>query len=108
MANGALLLGIEPGLHENLREQIAEILSVGGQRLYDSAMIIEARSGYHDLGKAICNVLDALEQTPFIFQRLAAAGSCLCLWPVAHLWDPQLKRLRQSRFQRIGIRASPG
>lgn len=108
MANCALLLGIQPGLHERLREQIAEVLSVGGQRLYDSATLIEAQPGYRGMGKAICNVLDALEHTSSVFQRLTEAGSCLCLWPTAHLWDPQLKILRQLRFHRTGTRAPPG
>jgi len=107
MANSALLLGIQPGLHERLREQTAQFFSIGGQRLYDSAAVIEAQPGYHGLGKAICHVLDALEQNTFLFERLTEAGSGVCLWPCAHLWDPQLNILRRTRFHRIGTRAPP-
>ncbi len=108
MANCALLLGIQPGLHERVREKTAQIFSIGGQLLYDCAAVIEVQPGYHGLGKAICHVLDALEKTTFLFERLTDAGSSVCLWPCAHLWDPHLKILRRSRFHRVGTRAPPG
>jgi hypothetical protein len=107
MVNCALLLGIQPGLHERVREQTAQIFSIGGQRLYDSQAIIEAQPGYHGLGKAICNVLDALEPNTFLYERLTEAGSGICLWPFAHLWDPHLNILRRTRFHRIGTRSPP-
>jgi hypothetical protein len=104
----SLLLGIQPGLHRQLREEIAQILCVGGQRLYDSATRIETQPGYFGLGKAICSVLDALEPTTSLFERLAEAGAGICLWPTPQLWDPQLKTLRRSQFHRIRTRSPPG
>jgi hypothetical protein len=103
----SLLLGIQPALHGQLREEIAQILSIGGQRLHDSAARIEIQPGYFGLGQAICSVLDALAPTTALFERLAEAGASICLWPSPQLWDPQRKILRRSRFHRIRTRSSP-
>lgn len=107
LTHSALLLGIQPGLHGNLRDEIAQILLVGGQRLHDSAARIERQPGYFGLGQAICGVLDALVPTTSLFERLAEAGAAICLWPTPHLWDPHRKILRKSRFHCIRTRSSP-
>ncbi len=107
LTNSALLLGVQPGLHGKLRDEIAQILSVGGQRLHDGAARIEHQPGYFGLGQAICGVLDAILPATSLFERLAEAGAAICLWPTPQLWDPHHKILRKSIFHRIRTRSSP-
>jgi hypothetical protein len=105
LSRALLLLGIQPGLHERLREETAQILAVPGQLLLDSA--IQAHANYQNQGQAICHVLNALEPSSSLFECLADAGAGICLWPALELWDPQRKIFRLSPYRSIRTRASP-
>ena len=107
LSRALLLLGIQPGLHERLREEASQILALPGQLLHDSAALIQAHPNYKNQGKAICHVLNALEPSTSLFERLADAGASVCLWPALELWDPQRKILRLSPYRSIRTRASP-
>jgi len=107
LSRALLLLGIQPGLHGRLREEAAQILAVAGQLLHDSAALIQAHPSYHHQGKAICHVLNALEPSASLFERLADVGAGVCLWPALQLWDPRRKILRLSPYRPIRTRASP-
>ena len=102
-----LLFGIQPGLHERLREETSQILVLPGQLLHDSAALLQAHPNYQNQGKAICHVLNALEPSTSLFERLADVGAGVCLWPALQLWDPQRKILRLSPYRSIRTRASP-
>lgn len=107
LSRAGLLLGIQPGLHPRLREEVAQMLAVPGQRLHDSAAFMAAHPDCQSQGKAICMVLDSLQPSPFLFDRLADAGCGVCLWPPLNRWDPQGKIFRLSPYRCIRTRASP-
>jgi hypothetical protein len=107
LSRALLLLGIQPGLHWRLREETAQILAVSGQLLHDSVTRIQAHPSYQNQGQAICHVLNALEPSTSLFERLAEVGAGVCLWPALELWDPQRKIFRLSPYRSIRTRASP-
>ena len=94
LSRTALMLGVQPGLHERLREEISGILGLPGQVYYDNRMIVNERPDARRLGKAIRNLLNELEDSPSIFDRLAEVGANVCLWPPPNRWDPRHKRFR--------------
>ena len=100
----SLLLSIDPTRNERQREDTAQILSLPGQLLHDSAAMINDQPGYQSRGEAVCNVLNAIPHTIYLFERLAEAGFVARLWPRPQHADGQ--RL-PSLFQCSGIRASP-
>ncbi len=107
LSRALLLLGIQPGLHQRLREETAHILAMPGQLLHDSAALIQTHPNYQNQGKAICHVLNALEPSTSLFERLADVGAGVCLWPALELWDSQRKIFRLSPYRSIRTRASP-
>ncbi len=96
LSRTALMLGVQPGLHERLREEIKRILALPGQLYYDSTAIVNEHPDARHLGKAICKLLNELEDSPSIFDCLAEAGANVCLWPPPKRWDPRHKRFRSS------------
>ncbi len=96
LSRTALMLGVQPGLHERLREEIKRILALPGQLYYDSTAIVNEHPDAQHQGKAICKLLNELEDSPSIFDRLAEVGANVCLWPPPKRWDPRHKRYRSS------------
>ncbi|MCP4600792.1 MAG: hypothetical protein GY847_09715 [Proteobacteria bacterium] len=92
----ALMLGIQPGLHERLREDSARVLELSGQLLLDSAALIKERPDARSQGKAICCILNVIENSTSLFERLAEAGSNVCLWPPPKRWNPRLRNFQSS------------
>ncbi len=92
----ALMLGIQPGLHKGLREDIARVLALPGQLLHDSTANIRDFTDAQSKGRAICCILNAIEESTLIFERLAEAGAKVCLWPPPMRWDARLKIFRSS------------
>jgi hypothetical protein len=107
LSRAGLLLGIQAGLHQRLREEMAQILAVPAQRLHDSAALMAAHPDCQSQGQAICMVLDSLQSSSCAFDRLADAGAQVCLWPPLNRWDPQLKIFRLSAYRSMRTRASP-
>ena len=107
LSRAGLLLGIQAGLHQRLREEMAQILAVPAQRLYDSAALLAAHPDCQSQGQAICLVLDSLQSSRCVFDRLADAGAEVCLWPPLNRWDPQKKIFRLSAYRSMRTRASP-
>jgi hypothetical protein len=93
----ALILGVAPGLSERVREELATILSISGQLLHDGAALIKRCPGVQILGKTIHRILNAIEKSPSIFERLAEAGAKVRLWPPPRQWDSRLHIFRSSR-----------
>lgn len=102
-----LLLGIQAGLHQRLREEMAQILAVPAQRLHDSAALMAAHPDCQSQGQAICKVLDSLQSSSLVFDRLTDAGAQVCIWPPLNRWDPQLNIFRLSAYRSMRTRASP-
>jgi len=94
LSRTALMLGVQPGLHERLREEISGILALPGQPYYDCTAIVNEHPDARHQSKAICNLLEQLENSPSIFDRLAEVGAKVCLWPPPKRWDPRHKRFR--------------
>ncbi len=92
----ALILGVAPGLHERVREELAQILSLPGQLLHDGAVLIKKCPGVQNLGKAIRGILNVIDQCPSIFERLAEAGAKVGLWPPPKRWDSCFNIFRPS------------
>ncbi len=100
--------GINPDSDAGQREAVIQLLNVPGQLLHDHVQRIDKHSGYQNRGDAVCSILETLNCGSTLFERLAALGAKVGFWPPLHLWDAQHSCLRQSRFQTIGTRASPG
>jgi hypothetical protein len=102
-----LLLAIKPDIDEYLRDEAANILSVPGQVLHDSAGLVQGQSSYRTLGTAICSVLETIPETTTLFERIAEAGAVATLWPAPCFWDCQHQMLKTGPFRRVRSRASP-
>jgi hypothetical protein len=107
LSRAGLLLGIQAGLHQRLREEMAQILAVPAQRLHDSAALMAAHPDCQNQGQAICMVLDSLQSSSCVFDRLADAGAQVCLWAPFNRWDSKLKTFRLSAYRSMRTRASP-
>jgi hypothetical protein len=107
LSRAGLLLGIQAGLHQRLREEMAQILAVPAQRLHDSAALMAAHPDCQSQGQAICMVLDSLQSSSSVFDRLADAAAEVCLWAPLNRWDPQKKIFRLSAYRSMRTRASP-
>jgi hypothetical protein len=105
MDRAALILGIGSEINEKQREQIAHVLSIPGQVMYDSALLFENHRNYHIKGKAICNLLDEIDMTASVFERLAMAGFFAGIWPKP--WIVKSTCLT-SMFRNVRTRGSPG
>lgn len=108
MDRSALLLGISASTDERQRERIAQILSIPGQLIHDSANLIENQHSYCIMGDGICRVLDEIPLTASIFERIALAGAIAGIWSRPLQWDRRTHAYRPSKFQPSGTRASPG
>ena len=91
------LLGLkgDPGW----REAFAQTLFIPGQRLHEAAQAIAWRSDLSTLGRVVRDVLSAIPR--FLgdwFERLAAGGVAVGLWPVLHVWRPSLRQLQRRVF----------
>ncbi len=101
------LLGVEPTLEAEARQCLGSILGVAGQHLHDGAVQIQQQLGYHNRGKAVVGVLEALRWTGMaLFDRLAACGAQAGLWSVPQRWDPVSGCLQCAFAERIA-RAPP-
>ena len=101
------LLGVEPALEAEAREGLGSILAVAGQHLHDGSRRIEQQPGYHSRGKAVVGVLEALRWAGIsLFDRLAACGAQVGLWPVLQRWESTSGGLRCAFVERIA-RAPP-
>ncbi len=107
LERASLILGVHPGLDERSREELAQILSLPGQQLLDNAKKFHGSSGDHGRGKAICNILSLIEDSPVMFSRLADAGAAVCLWPWPDRWDPRLKIFQSSPYRPHRTRGAP-
>ena len=99
------LLGVTQG--PSLRELFAQRLGIPGQILHDAAGIIGQPPNLADLGPAVCTVLEAIPSTlTGIFEPLAACGAAVGLWPLPHIWRPQLCRLLPKPFPPVRTQAA--
>jgi len=78
------------------REAFAQTLSVPGQRLHEAAQALTQWP--HDpsvLGRAVRDVLDGIPGfLGDLFERLAACGAAVGLWPPLHVWRSYLCQLQ--------------
>jgi hypothetical protein len=107
LVRACALLGVEPALEAERRQCLGSILGVAGQHLHDGAVRIQQQPGYHSRGEAVVAVLDALRWAGIsLFDRLAACGAQVGLWPVPLRWAPDVGRLQRPFTERIA-RAPP-
>ena len=89
------------GLNQNPSQQevFAETLGVPGQQLHEATLTIERQLSITSLGRSVYNVLSAISpMMKSVFERLAACGAAVGLWPPIHVWHPQLNQLRLKSF----------
>ncbi len=101
------LLGVEPALEAERRECLGSILGVAGQHVQDGSQRIQQQPGYPRRGEAVVAVLDEVRGAGLsLFDRLAACGAQVGLWPLPQRWDPDSGRLQCPFVERIA-RAPP-
>jgi hypothetical protein len=105
LARACVLTGV--GLPPGPREACAQVLDVPGQVLHDVTQAIELSPGYRTRGRSVCEVIRSLALGPTLYERLAACGAAAGLWRPLSQWQPDLRRLQPSRFERPGTRAPP-
>jgi len=101
LARACQLLGVAPSLEAQTRACIGSILGVAGQLLHDGACDIEQRPGLKSRAEAVVRVLDALGTQASLFDRLAACGHGVGLWPALHRWHPDAARLQRPFLERF-------
>lgn len=108
LARASILLGIQPGLTIEQRHDCGHTLWVSLTSLIQNAQHIESKIDFQSQGQAVKNVLE--EIPPFyssLFERFAAVGSDMGLWPHLYVWNPSWQQLRPSRFHTPRTRAPP-
>ena len=81
------------------REAYAQTLLIPGQRLHEAAQAIAWSSDLSALGRTVREVLSEIPRfLGDLFERLAAGGAAVGLWPVLHVWRPSLRRLQRRVF----------
>jgi hypothetical protein len=78
------------------REAFAQTLSIPGQRLHEAAQALtQWPSNLNALGRAVRDVLSEIPGfLGDLFERLAACGAVVGLWPPLHVWRPYLRQLQ--------------
>lgn len=100
-------LGIDPGGAQQQSEAAMRLLDVPGQLLHDSTRTIRENTGYQSRGVAICKILDVITLRSSFFERLAALGANIGIWPPCAIWDRLNRCFRPSLFQVSDARPSP-
>jgi hypothetical protein len=82
------------------REAFAQTLSIPGQRLHEAAQTLTKwPSNLSALGRAVRDVLSEIPRfLGDLFERLAACGAAVGLWPPLHVWRPYLRQLQCRAF----------
>ena len=82
------------------REAFAQTLSIPGQKLHEAAQaVFKWPSDLSALGRAVRDVLDDIPRLlGGLFERLAACGAAVGLWPPLHVWQPYLRQLQTMTF----------
>ncbi len=81
------------------REAFAQTLFIPGQSLHEAAQAILRSTDVRALGRAVRGVLTAIPVTlGDLFERLAACGAAVGLWPPLHVWGPYLRQLQPRAF----------
>lgn len=101
LARACQLLGVAPSLAAQTRSCIGAVLGVAGQLLHDGACAIAQRPGNKSRAEAVVRVLDALGAPASLFDRLAACGHVVGLWPAFHRWQPDAARLQRPFLDRF-------
>ena len=78
------------------REAFAQTLSIPGQRLHEAAQALtQWPSDLSASGRAVRDVLSEIPRfLGDLFERLAACGAAVGLWPPLHVWRPYLRQLQ--------------
>jgi hypothetical protein len=81
-------------------EAFAQTLSIPGQRLHEAAQTLTKwPSNLSALGRAVRDVLSEIPRfLGDLFERLAACGAAVGLWPPLHVWRPYLRQLQCRAF----------
>lgn len=101
-----LLLGLDPGLDEKVREQIIRELELPGQVVHDRLAGLRDMPFSQKIGQTVRDLLDALPATR-LFDRLANTGAYAGLWPLPQYWDNSIKNYRKEVFRIAGTRSPP-
>ena len=81
------------------REAFAQTLSLPGQRLHEAAQVVAWCSDLSALGRVVRDLLSEISLVlGDLFERLAACGAAVGLWPVLHVWRPSLRQLQLRAF----------
>lgn len=84
---GARLVAVAGSVRQRQREQVAQILGVALLGLVGAADVF-ATGGYRERGRAIVQVLEEVERTERVGDRLLTAGGAMGLWGAPSRWDP--------------------
>ncbi len=78
------------------REAFAQTLSIPGQKLHEAAQaVMQWPSDLSALGQAVRDVLSEIPRfLGDLFERLAACGAAVGLWPPLHVWRSYLRQLQ--------------
>ena len=85
------------------REAFAQTLCIPGQRLHEAAQALTKQpSNLSVLGRAVRDVLSKIPRLlGGLFERLAACGAAVGLWPPLHVWQPYLRQLQPMTFSHV-------
>ena len=84
MERCSLIFGLRKKMER--RGKVAEQLGIGGFLLEEARHRLLVDGGFGVEGQAICQVLNVLEETEPIFQRLATCGHYDDIWPQIQRW----------------------
>jgi hypothetical protein len=108
LATAVRLLGVGPGLTEDQRHPLAEVLSVPALVLIEAAKDLAHASGYVACGKAVVSVLDRIPlHRAYLAERIAHSGFLASLWLEPLRWVPERSRFLRESFQTLRTRGPP-
>jgi hypothetical protein len=102
-----ILFGIDSASPIFHREAVSLFFEIPGQALCDCAARVAHAPGYHECGKAICNILDAIGSCAPLHEMIMEAGAGAGLWPRPRSGDGTFRFQGRSPFRANRIRGRP-
>ncbi len=81
-------------------EAFSQTLDLSGQQFHEALAAVKAESDQRvGLGKFVAKVLSVLSTATYAqFERIAACGAAVGLWPQLYVWQPHIFQLRPRVF----------
>lgn len=103
----SILFGLDQQDKDSFFTELIGLLDVPGQILADSSQQFKIAKNIEARGRAISDILNRLPSSAFLFQRLAAAGNAVGLWPPLFYWDANRQILLPPLFRPFDRRGIP-